>query len=148
MPQQFSLMTDYSVMQEGSFPACCSGRPGRIVRMSVFPWNLFLLLETAVTQEGTCDEEMKAYRERVSLFLEASQAYKNSLRVLENIPGSHMFIDWSQSNDIRPAGPHLYGGERSLCIYPAAPGRKISWGRLYRGSRMRPRAVFHGFMIK
>ena len=98
------LAADYSVMQEGSFPACCSGGARKDPCM-MYSWNLFLLLELTDYYRRTWDEEMKeAYRERVSLFLEASQAYKNSLGILENIPGS-MFIDWSQSNDASHTAP-------------------------------------------
>ena len=65
----------------------------------MYSWNLFVLLELTDYYGRTCDEEMKeAYRERVNLFMEASEALKNELGLLENIPGS-MFVDWSSSND-------------------------------------------------
>lgn len=92
------LAADYSAMQEGSFPACCSGG-AEIDPCMMYSWNLFLLLELTDYYARTGDEEMKEdYRERTELFMKASQAYKNIKGVLENIPGS-MFIDWSCSND-------------------------------------------------
>lgn len=92
------LAADYSPMLEGSFPACCSGGPKNDPVM-MYSWNLFVLLELTDYYGRTCDEEMKeAYRERVNLFMEASEALKNELGLLENIPGS-MFVDWSSSND-------------------------------------------------
>lgn len=92
------LASEYSPMLEGSFPACCSGGPKNDPVM-MYSWNLFVLLELADYYGRTGDEEMKeAYRERVNLFMEASEALKNELGLLENIPGS-MFIDWSSAND-------------------------------------------------
>lgn len=98
------LAADSTVMQEASFPACCSGGARQDPCM-MYSWNLFLLLELTDYYRRTGDEAMKeGFRERTERFLKASCAYKNSMGVLENIPGS-LFIDWSQSNDAANTAP-------------------------------------------
>ncbi len=98
------LAADYAEALPGTFPCCCCGGAKRDPGL-MYTWSLFVFLELTDYYQRTGDEELKEdFRSRVETFMEASRTLKNSLGLLENIPG-FVFIDWSASNNAANTAP-------------------------------------------